>query len=265
MLPLTYTSAAMTLAAPGPPVPLMLQGTGLFTADARMHTMAVGLQGTAVCRQLPAPAPQHAAPAGLPLPHPDQELRDASPQPQQGAHSEACPGSQELKQEGDAAAAPAAPAAGQQAASGNRSDNNSSDSIQTTRAHALLASLAHDNASLVSFPCSQGALQCSASQLSTTWRACRQACAPGRRGRGAAVGAWPQLARGRDAAHGVSQVWTATLTLLGYPTPLASRSKVASCFIGKSSQLQHGSLCCNGACSPPQVAAVVPVCSGVAA
>jgi hypothetical protein len=127
------------LAAHDPPVLLMLQGSGLFTADSRMHTMAVGLQGP----QLPAPAPHRAVPAGLPLPHPNVELRDASPQPQQGAHSEACPGSQELKQEG-AAAAPAAPAAGQQAASGNRSDNNSSDSIQTTRARPLPASLTHE-------------------------------------------------------------------------------------------------------------------------
>jgi hypothetical protein len=209
-----YASAAKPLAAHDPPVLLMLQGTGLFTADARMHTMAVGLQGSAVRPQLPAPAPQHTAPDGLLLPHPDVELRDASPQPQQGAQSEACPGSQQLKQEGDAAVAPAAPAAGQQAASGNRSDNNSSDSIQTTRAHALLASLAHDVASFVSFPCSQGALQRSASQMSTTWRACRQACAPGWRGGGAAAGARPQLARGGYAAHGVCQVGLRSVTLL---------------------------------------------------
>ena len=240
----------------------MLQGTGLCTADARMHTMAVGLQGPAVCLQLPAPAPHEAAPAGQPSPHPDMEPRDASPQPQQGAHSEACPGSQDVKQEGEAAA-PAAPAARQQAASGNRSDNNSSDSIQTTRAHALLHQPDTPAVSPISFPMQprNAVKQCVQSAHVPAGKRAR--LAGGVEERPSARGhSWPEAGTLRTGSARCG-LWQ--LTLLGCPTPPASRSKVASCSSDRRSQLQHGSLCCNGACPPPQVAEVVPICSGVAA
>ena len=252
MLLLPYTSGAMTLAAPDPPVLLMLQGTGLFTADARMHTMAVGLQGPAVCPQLPAPAPQHAAPAGLPLPHPNMELRDASPQPQQGAQSKACPGSQQLKQEGDAAAAPAAPAAGQQAASGNRSDNNSSDSIQTTRAHALLHQPDTPAVSPISFPMQP--------RIAVKQYVQSAYVPAGKRARLAGEAEERPLARGHSWPEagtlrtGSARCGLRRLTLLGCPTPLTdvvSSNTAASVAITP--------------CHPPQVAAVVPVCSGFAA
>lgn len=100
--------------------------------------MAVGWQGLSGAARLPAaPAPRQATAAMLPQPtQAAAGPRDAAPQPQQAsphaAQSEACPLGQ--AKHGDAASAEDAPGDQQQAASGNRSDNNSSESIQTTRA-----------------------------------------------------------------------------------------------------------------------------------
>lgn len=115
-------------------VAVLLQGTGLHTADARMHAMAVGLHGVGGSGQLPASAPQKAGAAAQQPPQFAAGLQDEAAQPQQAASlvalSEAHASAGQVEQEEEGGGAPA----GQQAASATRSDNNSSESIQTTRA-----------------------------------------------------------------------------------------------------------------------------------
>ena len=110
-----------------------MQGTGLHTADARMHAMAIGLSGPPCAPSAIAPG-RHAVASGIQQQHPGQSQQQqqqltvsASPPEVSGVGGTGSP----MKGSGTAVR-PGSD--GQQAASGNRSDNNSSESIQTSGA-----------------------------------------------------------------------------------------------------------------------------------